>query len=364
MDRAGHRVTVVTRRLTRNGDSPPHQLPCEVLHYPQGPVPGFLQRFPQIEESAYDSRVWRFLRMVAARLKPTLVYERYSLFSQSGMRLARGLRIPGVLEVNAPLMLEREHHEGLRPGPFTRTRERGVLRGASRLIAVSSYLARYLESRGVSPSRIRMIPNGVDPDRFAPRERSPLPPDLAAPGAPYLLGFCGTLKPWHDLALLLEALASTGGLEQASLLVIGDGPQRRELEDTVSRLSLDSRVIWAGHRSEDQVPELLSACDAVCVPSADAPDFYFSPLKLMEAMAMGLPVVATDIGDAAALAGGAEPAALLVPPGSASAFGAALVELKEDADLRAQLSQRARACALRHTWDQVVEQSLAGLEPR
>ena len=363
MDRAGHRVTVVTRRLTRDGGNTPHQLPCKVLHYPQGTVPGFLQRFPQIEESAYDSRLWRFLRMVAAKHRPTLVYERYSLFSQSGMRLARALRVPGILEVNAPLLREREQHEGLNPGPYSRARERSVLRSASRLIAVSSWLARYLESRGVPAARIQVIPNGVDTTLFAPRERVPLPAELAGTGGGFVVGFCGTLKPWHDLALVLESLATVEGLEQARLLVIGDGPQRGELERRATQLSLDSRVIWAGERPEEQVPELLAACDAVCVPSAELPEFYFSPLKMMEAMAMGLPVVATDIGDASVVAGGAEPAALLVPPGSAEAFGAALLQLVGDEGLRRQLGQRGRARALLHTWDQVVRESLAGVEP-
>lgn len=358
MNRTGHQVEMIVRRLTRrSGDSLP-ELPCVVHAYPQTRFPGVLRRVPQVDESVYDQRLLGFARLVAGKFRPTLVYERFSLYSLAGMRLARELGIPGVLEVNAPLLQERKEHEDLSAGVYSRTRERRILRAATRIIAVSRALSSYVERRGVPSNRIRVISNGVDVQRFHPRPHAPLPPHVGWPEGAFVLGFCGTLKPWHDLGLVLQALSEVPGLEQVCLMVIGDGPLRQTWEKEAAERGLDRRVWWVGLASEDRVPDLLSACDALCVPCPPSEDHYFSPLKLMEGLAMGLPVVATDIGDTASVANGD---ALLVPAGDAVALGNAIRKLVDDPRLRRALGVAGVQRARQHTWEAVVEESLEGL---
>ena len=361
MIRLGHRVDLVARRVTREPDDPSPEWPCPVHRVPRGTLPGFLQRMPAVDETAYDLRLGRALSRVARSTRPTLVYERASLFSRAGMNLARRLDVAGVLELNAPLARERLEHEGLRAARYARHREGQVLRAARRVVAVSTALGGHAGRLGVEPSRIRIVPNGVDPRVFRPRQRPPLPPELGALEGRFRIGFCGTLKPWHDLGRLLDALAQTPGLASVALLVVGDGPRgaawRRQSQD----LGLEQRIVWAGARADDEVPALLAQCDVLCVPGAPSVDYYFSPLKLLEGMATGLSVVATDLGDTAAVAGGDPPAARLVPPGDTAALGEALFELSRDASLRQRLGAEGRRRAEGHSWERGVERSLEGL---
>jgi len=356
MARAGHEVVVVARRGVRNDGDPLPELPARLELLPQGTLPGSLRRVPQIDETVYDRRLLAALRRLATGFRPTLVYERFSLFSAAGVRLAEERAVPSVLEVNAPLSRERDRHERLNAGSLTRRLEKHILGLATRIVVVSSVLKRYVRETGVPAERIRVVHNGVDAQRFSP--------DVAPAGEPareLRIGFCGTLKPWHDLGVVMEALAQTDGLERAQLLVVGDGPAREDLARLARRLGIEPRVTWAGTRHEDEVPGLLATCDVLCVPAPGGDEHYFSPLKLLEGMALGLPVVATDAGDVAAVAGGDGPAALLVPPEDVTAMGAALLRLQDEPTLRRQLGRAGRARAERHTWDDVVRQSLEGL---
>jgi len=361
MDRAGHRVTLVARRATRAAGDPLPALPCELRPWPQGTLPGFLQRMPSVDETVYDLRLGRYLQRLAAGIRPTVVYERFSLFSLAGLRTARALGIPGVLEVNAPLAAERQAHEGLRAGGLAARREQEILTSADRLVVVSRWLERHARGLGVAPERITVQPNGVDPHAFRPRSRPSPPPELAQLAGRFTVGFCGSLKPWHDLEVLLQALAATPEVADAALLVVGDGPGGPAARARADELDLGERVVWAGARSAEQVPDLLALCHTICVPSPPSDDFYFSPLKLLEGLAMGIPVVATDVGDAARVAGGQPPAARLVPPADPGALGRALAEIRGDPELAARLAAEGRRRAERHTWDRVVEASLAGL---
>ncbi len=357
MVRAGHEVTLVARRgVRRDGDALP-DLPCEVEVLPQGTLPGVLKRVPRVDETVYDQRLFALLRSRARAFAPTLVYERFSLFSLAGAKLAAHRGVPLVLEVNAPLLHERTLHEGLRGDRFTRRREEKILGSADRVVAVSTALRSYLRQRGVAEARIRCVGNGVDAHRFRPG-LSPLElPAGAADGV--RIGFCGSLKPWHDLDTVLRALAR--GPQEDTLLVVGDGPAGPRLARLAGELGLAGRVTWAGTRSEADVPRLLAGCDVVCVPSPHDPDHYFSPLKLLEGMALGIAVVATDLGDVAGVCGGDEPAALLVPPEDPGALRAALDRLAAEPGLRSRLGAAGRARAEAHTWDHVVRESIEGL---
>jgi len=359
MHTCGHRVLLVARRGTRRSGEPLPELPCEIRIVPRGSLPGFLQRVPQVDEGVYDARLASVLAAEAARFEPDLVYERFSLYSAAGMRLARRLGVPGVLEVNAPLSEERARHEGLSVGPFTRRRQAAILRSATRVVVVSSALAEFVRGQGVPDERIAVIPNGVDAERFRPGLQ-PLP-DVEPLARAFTIGFCGSLKAWHDLGTLLEALACSPDVADARLLVVGDGPAGDALRRRAEEAGVSGRVTWLGRRPEGDVPRLLSACAVICVPAPADPAHYFSPLKLLEAMALGRPVIASDVGDVGRVVGGEDPAALLVPPGDAHALAAALLRLRDEPGLAARLGHAGRGRAELHTWQHVVSRSLEGL---
>jgi glycosyltransferase involved in cell wall biosynthesis len=282
-----------------------------------------------------------------------LVYERYSLWSFMAMQYARDKEVPGILEVNAPLIEEQAEHRGLVDRALAEWVAEKAFRNASALVAVSKQVADYLVRcfPGVG-GRVHVVPNGVDPSRF----------DVNSKGQRhdnFTVGFVGTLKPWHGLPVLVEAFAQLHLRDDsARLLIVGDGPQREGIEDALAEQGLLSAADFAGAVDPAEIPGLLARMDVAVAPYPDLAQFYFSPLKVYEYMAAGLPVVASRIGQ---LKGLIEDGAngLLCPPGDADALAEALDKLRRDPDLRAGLGRAARETILRgHTWDVVADRIL------
>ena len=317
----GHEVFVVAARL---GDEPPRDLTVPVVELP-----------PE------SSRSRALLRDFA----PDVVYERHALFSTAGPELAAGLSVPLIKEVNAPLSDEQAAHRRLVFAEKARAIERETLLAADQVIAVSSPLRRWLLSLGVREERITVLANGVDVRRFeaASRERDRIRAELGLERRP-VIGFVGTLKPWHDLATLAEAFVLLRRRRRdAKLLVVGDGPGRATLE------GLDGAVL-TGSVAHEQVPALLAAIDVAVAPCVAGPASYFSPLKLFEYLAAGRPVVAAPTGDVPhcirPAVGG-----LLYEPADAAELAAAVERLVDDPAGAAALGRRGREhVRAYHTW--------------
>jgi glycosyltransferase involved in cell wall biosynthesis len=284
-----------------------------------------------------------------------LVYERYSLWSHAAMERAATAGVPGLLEVNAPLIEEQAQYRGLRDaGGADRVAAR-VFRAASVLLAVSAEVAAWLARRGVARGRVHVIPNGVDAERFRPNV---LP---AAPGPPgsFTVGFVGSMKPWHGLDVLVEAFARLHTrAAETQLLLVGDGPARAAACADLSARGLADVVHCTGAVAPREVPGLLTSIDLAVAPYPHASDFYFSPLKVYEYMAAGRAVVASRVGQLEAVIRH-DVNGLLCPPGDAAALAAALERLRCEPALRARLGRAARATVLRtHTWHAIAARVL------
>lgn len=287
-----------------------------------------------------------------------LVYERFSLWSDVGARLAVGAGIPFVVEVNAPLLREQARYRRLALEPVARELTGRVLRDADRVIAVSRALARELEADGIAPDRIRHLPNVADPGHF---HRAPFEPP--PPGAPLRLGFSGSLKPWHGLTFFLEALARARRRRpRLQLEVLGDGRERDAVEATIRSLDLDDAVRLTGHVSHDEVPVRMAAWHAAIAPYPALDDFYFSPLKIVEAMAAGRPVLASSVGEIPELLGDGSRGRLL-PPGDLDAWEAALVSLADDPGSLTALAEASVAHTRSWSWTAQARRSVEGLLP-
>ena len=346
LDRLGHELLILTPR--RGGEAPPgfdvrvHEIAAEENGASAG---------QDARALAYANVLRRQALPLLDEFRPDVLYERYSLCGTAGTGLAAELRVPLVLEVNAPLSDEHAAHRGLALAETARRLERAVLRAADRVVAVSPWLARWLVDLGVPSDRIAVLPNGVDPARFAAPTGAAeaVRVELGLLGRP-VVGFVGTLKPWHDVATLVRALARLGrnGVAPA-LLVVGDGPERARLEELARAESVDAR--FAGPVLHEEVPAYLAAADVAVAPYARADGFYFSPLKLVEYLASGRPVVAADVGELRHCVRPGE-TGLLYPPGDADALAGAIRELLAD-PVRAERLGRAGREHVReeHTWE-------------
>ncbi len=230
------------------------------------------------------------LDALAAAGPHAAVYERLSLFSCAGLAHARRLGVPFVLEVNAPLWQEAAEFRTLHLHETARALCMDVIRGADAVYAVSQPLARQLVDLGASPDRVHVMGNGADLASF--RATAPAPRPAAFAGRPVLL-FAGSLKPWHGIEFLVEAFSALRQRVDCGLWVIGDGPGREQLESASSRL--DGAIVCEGAVAHERMPALLAAADVVLAPYPASAPAFFSPLKVVEALAARRPLVASRV---------------------------------------------------------------------
>jgi glycosyltransferase involved in cell wall biosynthesis len=308
------------------------------------------------EESVYNAN--EHLQSALEESSCDMVYERYSLWSFAGMEFARERQIPGILEVNAPLIREQSAYRELSNHPLAEEVAQRAFMAATALIAVSEEVADYLASCGVSRDKLHVIPNAINPERFSSNVAPAMP---VAPGQ-CTIGFVGSLRPWHGLHVLIDAFKRVAASDPSyRLLIVGDGPERARLSSLATpHLSL---VTMVGAVPADEVPAWLASIDLAVAPYPAMQEFYFSPLKVYEYMAAGRAVIASRIGQLQTLLEHGH-TGWHVPPGDAGALADAIVYLRERPQLRARIGQAARKMVLaNHTWDAVAERILriAGL---
>lgn len=189
-----------------------------------------------------------------------------------------------------------------------------------------------LRARTCRADRTVVIPNGVEVDAYPQASLESAVPRLIA---------VGRLAAPKDWSTLLSALTSLDSEAFAELAIVGDGPERERVEDELARRSLEGRVRLLGER--DDVPRLLAEADVFLLASRSEG----LPLSVIEAMAAGLPIVASDVGGLKELVRDGE-TGVLVPPGDPVALAEALRPLLANRELRRRLGRagRARAKAL------------------
>jgi glycosyltransferase involved in cell wall biosynthesis len=299
------------------------------------------------------------LHQVSTRTRPTrIAWARFVLprnvraispdvFHGPHYTLPPGLRCPSAVTFHDPTFFTHPHvHETAKVTYFTRAARSGIRR-ASRVIAVSEYArSGAIEHGGAEPSRIDVVYEGVDLNRYRPAERPASDP-------PYIL-FVGALEPRKDVPTLIEAHTRLSERGFPHELVLCGLPAWgvEQIERAIAKAPDPARILRTGYVSDEEKIDLYRGASVFVYPSI-AEGFG---LPVLEAMACGTPVVTTTGSAPEEVAG---QAAMLVPPQDPAALADSIARVLDDAGLSSDLKRRGPERAASFTWTKAAEETVA-----
>jgi len=301
-------------------------------------------------------------RRFLATARPELVHVQHPMERQSYVR-----QIFRIDRCRLPLVVTLHSFFGEHPAATIHDVMTPNLQRADRFIAVSPHIADQAVELGADPARVTVIPSGVDVERFAPRDRLAARRALRSqhalddPAAPLVL-FVGNLEPRKGVDRLLAALAMVRQkLPDARLVVVGTGEsagaddQTPLLKGLVRDYGLTSAVDFLGRVSADVLEQWYAAADVFALPSSSEAQ----GIAALEAMASGLPVVASAVGGLLRTIDDTR-TGFLVPAGDVARLAARLTELLDNAELRRVMGSQARAAVERDfSWRRAAEATIA-----
>jgi glycosyltransferase involved in cell wall biosynthesis len=299
-----------------------------------------------------DLRALAALRRLIARFRPHVVHTHTAKAGFLGRQAA-------LLQRRRPPVIVHTYHGHVLEGYFGPTKsavfrslERRLARSSDALIGVSEATVGDLVRLGVAGrERFRVIPLGLDLSPYEQgyeQQGAELRHRLGLGADDVLVTFVGRIVPIKRLSVLIRALAMARGQgAPLQLAIVGDGPERPQLEALARELGVSAAVHFLGYRSD--LPTVFAAAEIAALSS----DNEGTPVSLIEAGAAGLPAVATHVGGVGEVVG--PDAALLVPRGDDRAMGRSLARLAADPSLRARMGAAARHGALgRYRADRLI----------
>lgn len=303
-------------------------------------------RIPRIAQSLYGPFLFRSLKPPLDTLRrdfPFALIDVHWIYPEcyTAVRYARarGLKVVATVRGNEAVSFY-----------GSRARRRlalDALRGAHHVIAVSADLRdKLLDALGLPPARVTVIGNGVDPDRFHPMDRRRVLSELGLPDtATRRVLAVARLSPEKGLDTLIRAASALPA--DVECLIVGDGPSRSRLTRLARQTGVLARVRFVGERDSSEIANWLNAADLLCCPSRREG----CPNVVLEAMACGLPVVASRVGGIPDLVRH-DALGVLVPPHDAGALAEALREALRRPWDRQAIARHGRA----RTWDDVARE--------
>lgn len=317
---------------------------------------GFFSQSPNLRKLFYNYTFYKKAKEILEKNVPAFLYHRHDELTFSNVLLARNLGIPLILEFNSSETWKKKHWGGKRYLWFHRQCEEIALHGASHIVTVSEENRQNLQKwYRIKPEKITMNPNGVDPQLFKPdprsgdevRRRHGIQDKV-------VVGFVGTFGVWHGvevLASIMEDVIKEN--PKIHFLWVGDGIYKKKVIENIEKCHLQENVTLVGPVEHLEIPSFLNACDILAsphTPQVDGDEFFGSPTKLFEYMAVGKAIIASSLGQIGQVLEHMKDA-FLVEPGSKAELKKGILVLSENSSLRSFLGTNARAKALKmYSW--------------
>jgi glycosyltransferase involved in cell wall biosynthesis len=272
------------------------------------------------------------------------IYIRYSRFSLTGILLSLVWNRPAFIEYNGSEVWVGRNWDPVGQEALLRRAEHLNLRLADVVIVVSGVERRNLIDAGVPSAKILLNPNGVDVDRFRPGCGGAMVRRRFGIEDQVVIGFVGTFGPWHGTEVLASAAVILSDPKRFHFLFIGEGESRPAAKQIIDSGGCAGIATFTGRVPHLEVPAYLDACDilvATNLRNSDGSDFFGSPTKLFEYLAMSKPVIASRVGQIAEIIKDGEDG-ILVEPGNADELAGQIERLAAEADLRGRIGEAGR----------------------
>ncbi len=275
------------------------------LHFYRAlPQTGFLSKSPVLNQWAIVSSLEKKLEEVIESVKPDVIHAHSpALNGLAASRVGKRHGIPVVYEIRAFWEDAAVDHgtttEGSIRYKLTKALETYVIKQVNAVTTICVGLKNDIISRGIPSSKITVIPNAVDPEKFTTDGvASEALKDELGLSDKSVLGFIGSFYAYEGLPLLIKSLPQVLSVnENIRVLLVGGGPQEKELKDLVCNMGFDNKVVFTGRVPHDQVQSYYNLVDIFVYPRLSMRlTELVTPLKPLEAMAQGRLVVASDVG--------------------------------------------------------------------
>ncbi len=320
---------------------------------------------------AYNEVMYKRLVELVNKEKISFIYQRSALNAYAGVKCAQRYNIPFILEYNGSEVWISNKWGGrkLKGGDISQKIEDLTLRKADLITCVSAPLKEQLMELGISPEKIIVNPNGVNPDMYTPKvDGKAVREKLQIGEEKVVIGFIGTFGAWHGADILVKAYAQLVKkkeyMDKVHLLLVGDGLKMPEVKNIIRENDIEKKCTLTGVIPQKEGPKYLAACDILVSPqvrNADGTPFFGSPTKLFEYMAMGKAIITSNMDQMAEIFEHRR-TAILCEPGSVQEVADAMALLSDDQELRKILGRNAREEVCKnYTWRLHTEKIIAAL---
>lgn len=346
----------------------------------------FKKKFSWLGELLYNFYVKRRFKKEIVSVLPDFIYHRYTGYTFFVASIARKLKIPLILEFNSfdtwkikywdkgkiffKELIKKYLLYNFIQYHVIKQIETYNLRNASLIMVVSQPLKKDLLKLNILERKILVNPNGVDPDKFNPeiarcQRCKRLRGELGISSDKIIVGFTGTFGVWHGIPQLTEAIDRIMRkllLSNVHFILIGDGPLKENMEKQIAH---HKDVTFTGEVPYSDIQYYLAICDILVsphCPQIDGKEFFGSPTKLFEYMALGKAIVASRLGQTGKVLEHRR-TDWLVKPGDVNELVEGILKLTKDKELRNFLGRNAREeVVANYTWKKNVERVINKLK--
>ncbi|MBK8847680.1 MAG: glycosyltransferase family 4 protein [Bacteroidetes bacterium] len=334
------------------------EVDCTSLFTKVSPDYSSYTSIPELATIIYNEQLIKFLS--STTIDSSVIYQRYSQFNYSGVWLKHHLKMPLVLEFNgSEVWAMKNWGSGKMIHSILLERiERLNLQHADLIVVVSENLKNDLVASGVEAAKILVTPNGVSLTKFNTQLKSAVVRERYQLQEKFIFGFIGTFGEWHGVVELAKAIVSlftahTELRDKIRFLLIGNGNLLPLVKKIIADATCTPYVTYTGAVPQNTSPEHLAACDVLVSPhiqNTDGTKFFGSPTKLFEYMALGKPIIASDLEQIGVILKH-NYSALLVPPGDIEALANSFYEMYINFETYKQLGKNAyTTVAENYTW--------------